>query len=215
VAFKMADGSSITTNQSRKYKGLMLVLTRNLKDRWQAQLSYVLSKTEGNVSNGNTSGVRSGQFETPNGILVNAFGLADYDRRHEVKLFVGYQIPKIEVAVNAYVLGVSGYNYTPYASINKKYTNWSGSLTTNLEPRGDRLNEFDKEVSLRLEKVFDYGIHRFGLYADIANLFNAGIVTSVVGRVDGTSILGKTVPFGTPTGLIPARQATIGVRWSF
>ncbi len=209
------DGKSVTTDQSRKYKGLMLVLTRSLKDRWQGQISYVLSKTEGNVSNGGSSGIRSGQFETPNGILTNAFGPAGYDRRHEIKIMAGYQIPRAEVAVSAYFLAASGYNYTPYTSVSKSRTNWSGSLSVNLEPRGSRHLPMDKQLTLRLEKVFSTGVHRFGLYADIANAFNSSIVTGVVGLVDGTTILGQRVPFETPTSLIAARQATLGVRWSF
>ncbi len=215
VTYAMSDGTTVTTNQSRKYKGLMLVLTRSRKDRWHAQVSYVLSKTEGNISNGSESGISSSQFDTPNGILVNAFGPAGYDRRHEIKIMAGYQIPVVEVAVDAYFQAISGYNYTPYASASKSTVNYTGSLSVNLEPRGSRVLPFDKELTLRAEKVFKVGIHRVGLYVDIANVFNAGIVTGVVGRVDGTSIQGKLVPFETPTALISARQATLGLRWSF
>ncbi len=73
----------------------------------------------------------------------------------------------------------------------------------------------EKNLTLRIEKVFNYQIHRFGVYADINNLFNWGVVTGVVTRITGSSVLGQTVPFETPTALIPARQATFGVRWSF
>jgi hypothetical protein len=215
VTYKMSDGSTITTDQKRKYQGLMLVLNRSMKDRWSAQVSYVLSKTDGNVSNGSSSGVSSSQFETPNGILTNSSGYAAYDRRHEFKVFGGYQIPVIEVRLDGYFYAVSGFNYTPYASINKKYTNWTGSISQNLESRGSRMVPTQKNLSLRIEKVFNYQIHRFGLYVDIDNLFNWGVVTGVVSRIDGTSILGKVVPFETPTSLIGARQATLGVRWSF
>jgi hypothetical protein len=215
VTYNMSGGSAITTNQSRKYKGLMLVLTRSLKDRWQAQISYVLSKTEGNVSNGGESGIASGQFETPNGILVNAFGPAGYDRRHEIKIMGGYQIPRAEVSLSAYFVALSGYNYAPYASVSKSVTAWSGSISTNLEPRGNRKLPFDEELTLRVEKVVNVGVHRFGLYADIGNLFNSTVVTGVVTRVDGSSVLGQTVPFEAPTSLIAGRQATLGVRWSF
>ncbi len=215
VTYHMADGTSITTDQSRKYRGLMLVLTRSLKDRWHAQVSYVLSRTRGNVSNGGSSNLRSGQFETPNGILINSFGNAGYDRRHEIKIMAGYQIPVAEVAVSAYFQAVSGYNYTPTTSITAKTLNWSGSSTVLLEPRGSRTLPFDKELTLRFEKVFNLGVNRIGLYADIDNVFNSAIVTGVVGAVDGTSILGQRVPFLTPTSLIGARQVTLGARWSF
>jgi hypothetical protein len=215
VTYTKSDGSTVSTNQSRKYRGLMLVLERTFKDRWQAQVSYVLSKTDGNVSNGGESGISSGQFETPNGILVNGFGPSDYDRRHEIKIMAGYEIPVIDVSVNAYFLAVSGYNYTPYATASKSTVNYTGSVSVNLEPRGSRHVPFDKEMSLRFEKFMKFGVHKVGVYADIANLFNSSIATSVVTRVTGTTILGQSVPFETPTALIPARQATLGVRWSF
>lgn len=215
VAFAMSDGTTITTDQSRKYRGLMLVLTRSLKDRWQAQASYVLSKTDGNVSNSGEAGINSSQFSTPNGILVNAFGPSGYDRRHEIKIMAGYQIPKVEVALNAYILAVSGYNYTPYASVRSSTINYVSSASVNLEPRGSRSVPFDNELTLRAEKVFRVGMHRFGAYVDISNLFNSGVATAVVTNTAGSTVLGKLVPFETPTALIPARQATLGVRWSF
>ena len=224
VTYQMADGTSATTNQSRKYKGLMLVLTRSLANRWNTQISYVLSKTEGNVSNTGLSGIKSSQFETPNAALINAFGLADYDRRHEIKLMAGYQIPRVEMKVSGYFSAMSGLTYTPYVSIAKSRTNWSGSVYPNLEPRGSRRLPWNNLLTLRAEKVFDYGLHRFGLYVDISNALNAGTVTWVVDRATGTSvdyqapdgtIQGVDLPFGTPTSLAPARQATIGLRWSF
>lgn len=193
----------------------MLVLTRSRKDRWQAQVSYVLSKTEGNISNSGSSGISSSQFDTPNGILVNAFGDAGYDRRHEVKIMAGYQIPVVEVELNAYFQAVSGYNYAPTATLSKSTINYTGSTSVSLEPRGSRVLPFDKELTLRAEKVFKVGMHRFGVYADIANVFNSGIVTGVVTNVAGSSVQGKLVPFEGATALVPARQATLGVRWSF
>ncbi len=209
------DGGTVTVDQSRKYRGLMLVLTRNMKDRWMGQISYVLSKTDGDISNGSESGIYSSQFSTPNGALINTFGPAGNDRRHEIKIMGSYMLPKVDVQVSGYCSGISGYNWTPYASISKSRTNYTGSLSVNLEPRGDRLLPFQNLLTLRAEKVFKVGANRLGLYVDVDNVFNSGTVTGVVTNVVGTSILDTTVPFGTPTALLPARQATLGVRWSF
>jgi hypothetical protein len=209
------NGATVTMDQSRKYKGLMLVLTRSMKDRWMAQVSYVLSKTEGDISNGSESGIYSSQFATPDGALINTYGPAGNDHRHEIKVMASYQIPKAEVALSAYYSGISGYNWTPYASISKSRTLYTGSLSVNLEPRGNRLLPFENLLTLRAEKVVKVGTNRFGVYVDVSNVFNSGTVTGVVTNVIGTSVLGTTVPFGTPTSLLAARQATLGVRWSF
>jgi hypothetical protein len=209
------DGSPVTVEQSRKYRGLMLVLTRNKKDNWMAQVSYVLSKTDGDISNGSASGIYSSQFNTPNTALINVFGPAGYDRRHEIKVMASYTIPKVDLDVSGYYQGISGYNWTPYASINKRYTNYSGSLNVLLEPRGSEVLPFQNLLTLRAEKVFKFGPHRVGAYVDISNVFNSGTVTSVVTNVAGTSVLDTDVDYGVPTALLPARQVTIGVRWQF
>ncbi len=216
VTYHLANGQSMSTHQSRKYKGLMLVLTRTLANRWNAQVSYVLSKTDGNIGNTGLGGISSGQFETPNTILINSFGQADYDRRHELKLMFGYQIPRVEINLSGYFAAMSGWNYTPYNSVGRRTIAWSKNVSpVFLESRGSRVLPFNNVLTLRLEKQFNYQFHRFGVYADISNLLNQSTVTYVVDRANGTTILDQPVAFGTPTSLIPARQVTLGVRWSF
>src|SRR5436190_1365892 len=78
----------------RTYRGAMFVLQRALKNRWQGQVSYVLSKTEGTINNSSQAGLASGQFETPNNAVVNVGGPTGFDVRHEFKLLGSYQIPK-------------------------------------------------------------------------------------------------------------------------
>jgi hypothetical protein len=70
-------------------------------------------------------------------------------------------------------------------------------------------------VDIRAEKVFSAGINRFGVYLDVQNLFNAGTVTARQTRYPNRAISGSTVLFGDPTAVTPARQATVGLRWSF
>ena len=126
VTYVGADGQPIGSSDStRDYNGLMLVLTRPFQNRWQAQVSYVLSKTEGRVASGGFSGIQSTQFDTPNAVLINRDGLVPLDRRHEFKAFVGYQIPRVEVAFNALYRGVSGTTYTPFQRFTSGTINWT------------------------------------------------------------------------------------------
>ena len=106
-----------TADPSRKYKGVMFVLTKTLSNRWQGQFSYVYSKSEGSVGNAGRSGFGGTTFRNPNLVLVNAYGVMDYDRPHEFKLMGGYTVPKIEVALSAYYGAISGYTYTPVANV--------------------------------------------------------------------------------------------------
>lgn len=202
-------------NAKRTYNGAMFVLTRGYANRWQAQVSYVYSKTKGTVTNGTTSGISSGQFQTPNTILVNSDGLVGFDRTHELKVFAGYQIPKIEVSANAFYRALSGTPWTPFQRVSSSTFNWTGSIDLLLEPRGSRRTGTQQLLDLRLEKVLNVGGNRFGLYVDAENLFNAGFQTAVQTRNASASISGATVLLGNATALTTPRQFTLGGRWSF
>jgi hypothetical protein len=155
-----------------------------------------------------------------------------YYRRHEIKIFAGYQIPKIEVMASGYWRYLSPWPYAATRSKGSSTFNWVRSLTLNLDERGSSAPDpttgesvfqytgKESRLDLRLEKVFNYGIHRFGVYADIANVFNQGAVTGVATRYPDTSLTDYsgndfTLNFGGPTSIQVARQVTFGVRWSF
>ena len=119
-------------NPSREYQGVMFVLTKTMSNRWNGQFSYVWSESKGSLSNASTAfgAGPANAFRNPNIALVNSDGYMEEDRTHEFKLMGGYTIPKIEVALNAYYLAISGRNYTPYASVSgsSSVLNWTGSL---------------------------------------------------------------------------------------
>lgn len=199
----------------RTYNGAMFVLTRGFADRWQAQVSYVYSRTKGTVTNGTFSGITSSQFQTPNLALVNADGLVGFDRKHELKIFAGYQIPKLEISANMYYRYLSGLPWTPFQRVSAGTFNWTGSIDLNLEERGSRRTQRQQLMDLRFEKVFQVGANRLGLYLDAENMLNAGFVTGVQTRYPSVSISGTTVPLGGVTSITSARQLTFGGRWSF
>ncbi len=199
----------------RDYNGLMLVLSRAYSNRWQGQISYVFSKTSGNVTNGAFSGVSSGQFETPNTILINRDGRVPLDRPHEFKAFVGYQVPKVEVSVNGIWRTLSGQTYTAFSRQAASRFNWTSSIDVHLEEQGTDRVETLNLLDLRVEKVFNAGVHRFGIYADIENVMNANASLTRNARYPTVSISGNTVQYGAVTAVTAARQTTFGVRWSF
>jgi hypothetical protein len=224
-----------TAHAYRRYKALMFVLNKRFGDRWQAQASYVLSKTDGTLDNrgGGANAGFSHQWETPNLAIVNADGPAGYDMRHEVKVYATYQVPKIDVGINAIYNYFSGYPYAPIA-------NYSGAARRALglgvspsawrrplaEPRGYGYYPNQSLFNLRLEKIFKFGPanDRIAVYADINNLFNSGVTTRVVTRLDGSTVGIQSpetptcpceVPFQGPVSIVAPRQVTFGVRWSF
>ena len=225
------DGNVLgTVNTEKKYKALMFVANKRFSHRWQAQLSYVLSKAYGNVDNtsegsfGNNSSTNGGGgsrfYETPNLVLVNSSGELTNSRRHEVKAMLGVQIPVVDVGINAYFRSLSGRPYTPYQQFSSSVLSFPPSSQGRrilLEPRGNRRRERENILDLRLEKIFKFGPRkdRFALYSDITNALNASTVTTLQLRTPTRTIAGEAVAFESPTGIIDPRQITLGVRWSF
>jgi len=186
----------------------------------QGQISYVYSKTTGNLPSSSQGGFASGQFETPNGSLINRDGRVPLDRPHEFKAFVGYQVPKVEMSFNAYFRALSGTTYTGFARVTSGTINWTGSNDIFIEPQGSNRNDFIRLLDLRVEKVFSAGVNRFGVYADLENALNSGVVTArstrwpsnTLTNIDGSRVV---VQPGGATAIAAPRQITFGVRWSF
>jgi Carboxypeptidase regulatory-like domain/TonB dependent receptor len=211
-----------TARAKRDYKALMVVLSKRLTKRWQAQASYVYSKVEGTVDNFGSSvfGYQRYFYETPTTAIVNSDGPLTYDRPHEVKIFATYQVPKIDVGINAYYRYVSGRTYAAYQRFGSSEINFpisSGGRSPYLEPLGSRRVDAESIVDVRFDKMFKVSGRgdRISLYVDIANAFNAGTVTRVVDRYPSLSIAGASVDFGGARTVITPRQVTLGARWSF
>jgi hypothetical protein len=213
------DGSVIgTAHPERKYKGLMLVLNNSQRNRLGYQISYVLSKAEGNVDNtGYGAWLNGTVWNSPNTALINTFGELTNSRRHELKAFFTYRVPVVDVMLGGSYTGLSGRPWTPYQQFSLSQLNLPAAARRQilLEPRGTEKNDFIHDVDLRAEKAFTVTGHRFGVYADIYNLFNAAAVTSRQARYPSTVISDNTVLFKAPTALQAARQVTFGARWGF
>ena len=76
----------------------MLLLSSSFRNRFGYQLSYVLSKAEGNVNNSGFGAWLSGTtWNSPNTALINTYGELTNSRRHEIKAYVSYEVPRIDV----------------------------------------------------------------------------------------------------------------------
>jgi len=129
----------------------------------------------------------------------------------------GYNIRRIDVGLNAYIRAVSGGTYTPVpsTSVSSRTLNWFGSLRPNLEPLGTYRYPAQNSVDLRVDKAFKVGIHKFMVWMDVGNLFNASTVTSKQVRYPDRTVAGYKVLYDGPLAVRTARQITIGGRWSF
>jgi hypothetical protein len=222
-------------NAYRNYKALMFTLSRRYANRWQGQVSYVYSESKGTVNNTSESlFARSAFYETPTLALTNADGVVTNDRPNEVKAFLGYEIPKVDISVNAMFRSISGPTYTPFQRFSSSAINWSTTAyyfgfsngrQPSLEPRGSRRLPTDNVLDLRLEKVFNIGgNNRLAVFSDFLNVTNTGTVTGRLTRVPTTALFlpapaepGTTAPiaFEAPSSVSAPRQINLGARWSF
>jgi hypothetical protein len=209
-----------TAKPFRRYRAFMAVLNKRYTNRWQAQVSYVFAKTTGNVDNNGSAQLWGHEFETPNLAFVNSSGPASNTPTHEFKLLGSYQIPVIETSVSGYFVSTSG---LPYGRLQRFGSSIVGpgvtsSRTLYIQPRGSYYLPSLSQLDLRIEKNFNFGSNRYGVYADLSNLFNSGTVTDVVTRPTSVTLRnGVTypLPFGTAAELQSPRQIRIGARWSF
>ena len=213
------DGSVIATADPRRnYKGLMLLLSSSLRNSFGYQVSYVLSKAEGNVDNSGFGPYLQGTtWNSPNTAIINNFGELTNSRRHELKAYVSYQVPRVDVLLGMTYFGLSGRPFTPFQQYSSGQLNLPGSGRRQilLERRGSRSNDFFNQVDLRAEKAFRFEGNRFGVYTDILNLFNTNTVLTRQARFPSSTISGETVNFLAPLTVQGARQITFGARWSF
>lgn len=205
----------------RKYRGLIFELDKRFSNRWQARVSYVLSKSEGSQDNdGFSSYGKSTLYESASRALVNRYGRLTNDRTHEVKVLASYQIPKIDVTVGTYFNILSGRTYTPFQQFRTSEINYvaaSSGRRVLLEPQGSRREPTRHLLNLRFEKTFTLeGRNRLGFFADISNVFNSGVITDIQDRYPSVSITGVgAVNFGAARAVVAPRQVNLGARWSF
>jgi hypothetical protein len=218
----------------RKYKSVMVVLDKRFSNRWQGRVSYVWSRAEGSIgNNGSLPDTFAGAnwtpfWQTPTIALVNTYGRPVYDRTNELKVMGTYQVPKIDVGLNAYYRYLTGTTYTAYQRFSSSEINYpkSAGRSPFIEPRGSHRLGAESYLDLRLEKIFPVGRggDKLTAYVDIQNVFNAGTVIDAnsrhpnasvtVPQPDGTNV-DTPIDFGAPTELAQPRRFIIGGRWSF
>jgi len=221
--FLDASGNPIAaTAPYRSYRGAMFVLTKTMSHNWQGQFSYVWSHTTGNINNGGRSGFGGTGYENPVNAIVNTSGDVSNDFTHELKVMLGYTVPKVDLSINTYIRAVSGGTYTPVPSstVSSRTLNWFSSLRPYLEPLGSYRYPMLETMDLRIEKAFRYGPHRISAWIDFGNLFNASTVTGVQTRYPNRTIAvvggpSAVVLYDSPTIVTTPRQIMIGGRWTF
>jgi outer membrane receptor protein involved in Fe transport len=209
----------------RNYKGLEIVAHKRMSDGWQFMASLNLSDGFGNVGNsfGSTPGGLA-LYNNPN-TLINIEGPLDLDAPFALKLQGTYLAP-YGVVLSGYYLAISGFPLKPPEDFPADPALGAYTLRflrtqvpqivveSNIDvagvPRGSFRHDFRNIVNIRAEKQFKLGgVRRFGLIADVFNLFNSSRVTTI-----------QSLRYDLPQFLRPARIENplilrIGLRFDF
>jgi hypothetical protein len=206
----------ILANPSRKYQGVEFLFNKRFSNRWQIMASYVLSKTVGTIDNGTADDINYGGGTYDPNFWINAYGHATNDPTHMFKVQASYLVPVIDLNVGIYFRGITGNGWTQRYRTSRFN---QGRITFFLEPRGNEHYAMDKQLDVRLEKIFTLAKkYRLGLMMDVFNVFNADTITSWGTRVDYDWYSDGSYPSTDGHelyGIVNPRQARIGIRLIF
>jgi hypothetical protein len=208
---------------TRKYNGAQIVAKKRFSHNWMMVGNYTWSRTIGlinnneseNAANGPDTGPsRSNIFVNPNA-MINAYGNAEIDFTHQVKLEGTYHV----AFFGGFNVG-GNYQYLTGGAWGRRATIRGlaqGNETIRIEPRGARRDTPALSmIDLRVEKTFPLGAasRTAGIYLDAYNVTNQGTVSFIDGHGVGTIDLSGAT-FGTPRQWVAPRVLRIGARLTF
>lgn len=203
----------------RDYQAVEFIINKRMSNRWQFFGSVVFSKAEGNIGqNYGSSYGASGAFWNPN-YWTNQYGRLDMERPLVIKLSGTYQAP-LDFNISFFFTHYSGYPY--YRRIRVYNLDpWYSYRYVWTQPRGTYREPSRDNLDLRVEKTFNIGPGKLGLFLDIFNVLNSGYISyyySYAGRVYYDQP-GRWVPNGRYlneiSSLTAPRVFKISARFSF
>ncbi len=214
---------------NRTYKGIILSATRQFRQNWQLQASYVYSQARGNIDNlgfdetgigANTPFFDGAFLDTPNS-LVNAQGRLTHDQTNQVKLQGTYVFPSLNLSLSANYTYHSGDTWTPMNDclladdgngvIGDGMVDChefpQGPVRYFAETRGSRRLPARNEIDLSVQWQHEIGEQQLSLTVDIFNLNNQTRATEVETFADEE--------LGQPATLNFPRNVRLGVAFSW
>jgi len=199
----------------RKYRGATIEVRKAYSDRWTLDVSYTLSRLEGNwdLDIGTSVFYSSSYIEDGPGLYVeDSFrdGILIGDRTHVAKLFATYELPT-NTTVGGYFRYQSG---RPWQA--QGFDPANGSANMYLERAGSRRLSSWTNVDLQVTQRFPLGPVEVNVGARVGNVFNSqpALTVDQLLYIDDEN----TVPneeFGRPLSYAPPRTLTLVANVSF
>lgn len=207
----------------RKYRAITLEARRNFRDNWAVDVSYTLSRLEGNwdLDYATQLFYSSSYIEDGPGLYVtdrNRDGILIGDREHVAKLFGSYVFPW-NMTVGTYVRYQSG---RPYEA--RGFDIAYGTDYLYLEEAGTRRTESWTNVDLLVGQGFRLGPGELRVTASLFNVFDEQAVLAVnhdvciTGPCTSIPAVGdpnRNPNFERPTIYAPPRRLSLSATYSF
>jgi len=197
----MSDG--VIQTPRNKYTGFSVYMNKRFSNGWMLHAHYAYGQAKGNHDNTYTGGASGGnRYLNPNR-QINAEGHLPNDPTHVFRVYGTFLLPW-GFSVSPQLMYQTGYNWTRYITAAV-----SGRPDVFLEARGSNRMSALLDLSLRLEKTFDFGErYRLGLIVDIYNVLNRATELDLDERVDSENF-GKAVYVNDP------RSFRVSLRFNF
>jgi outer membrane receptor protein involved in Fe transport len=183
-----------------RYNGLETRVELRPSATARAGLSYTLSKTTSNMSTGLSTGGVTHPFN-----LDEDLGPDDNDRRHNLVIDGSYLVPRVDVQAAGIVTYRSALPY----SVSTSFQLDADPFSDRPEPRNSRRGDREKNVDLRVSKIFRFGV-RYAATAfwEMFNVFNTDNYLRFQGSLQSSS-------FGLALTEAPKRRQQLGFRFDF
>ncbi len=166
---------------------------------YQVGLSYTLSKSEGNVVSTLSTAANTNPFD-----LNEDSGPDNNDRRHNLVLDGSYMIPKVDVQF----AGIWSYRSALPYNVTTALQLDPDPFSDRPEPRNSRRGDSEKNLDLRLSKVFRAGRTATWVYWEMYNALNTDNYFGFQGSL-------QSPIFSKATTELPKRRQQFGLRFDF
>ena len=182
-----------------KYNGLHTRAEWQPNGPFRAGLSYTLSKGEGNVVSTLSTTANTNPFD-----LNEDYGPDNNDRRHNLVLDGSYMIPKVDVQF----AGIWSYRSALPYQVTTALQLDTDPFSDRPEPRNSRRGDSEKNLDLRLSKVFKAGRTATWIYWEMYNALNTDNYFGFQGSL-------QSPIFSKATTELPKRRQQFGLRFDF
>jgi outer membrane receptor protein involved in Fe transport len=184
-----------------KYDGLEARVDYRPSATARAGLSYTLSKTTSNVASSSLGfGSQTNPFD-----ISEDLGPDDNDRRHNLVFDGSYLVPRVDVQA----AGILSYRSALPYSVSTSFQLDADPFTDRPEPRNSRRGDREKNVDVRVSKIFRFGgRYTATAFWEMFNVFNSDNYLRFQGSLQSST-------FGLPLTEAPKRRQQLGFRFDF